>query len=93
MADQPRVDSPTVIRFYGYPKSMELDSPLELDEVALASEPVTLRRIAAFLQHAADLMERHGDSFGHEHYSDFVGQKASELTDVIVTRAASEKTS
>jgi hypothetical protein len=42
-----------------------------LEEVTLACSSATLRRLAEFLVHAADMMDLHGDSFGHEHFEDF----------------------
>jgi hypothetical protein len=59
------------IIFYGYKAGDEGESPLLLEEVTLVANPRTLRAVARFLQHTADLMEEHGDMFGHEHLSDF----------------------
>ena len=56
------------MKFYGYVKDSEAESPQSLGEVTIATNPDTLRRLAAFLLRTADMMERHGSSFGHEHF-------------------------
>ncbi len=56
------------MKFYGYQNDSEAESPDLLKEVTIAANPETLRQIAAFLLHTADLMDRHGDEFGHEHF-------------------------
>lgn len=43
---------------------------IELAEVSLSASPAELRRIAAFLNDAADNMERMGATYDHEHLSD-----------------------
>ncbi|MGH8080182.1 MAG: Imm32 family immunity protein [Lysobacter sp.] len=43
---------------------------VELAEISLSADPTELRRIAAFLNDAADNMERMGDTYDHEHLSD-----------------------
>lgn len=42
--------------------------------------------MAEFFAHAADLVELHGASFGHEHFCDFAGVpgKQQRLADIIV---------
>lgn len=42
----------------------------ELAEVTLVAKPGELRRIAKFLQFAADEMERMGNDYSHLHLSD-----------------------
>jgi hypothetical protein len=43
--------------------------------------------MAAFFLHVADLMEKHGSDFGHEHFGDFAEVTAplQRLADIIVT--------
>lgn len=56
--------------FFGYTNNNHTDTPEQLREVAISAPPATLRHLAAFLIHAADLMEQHGASFGHLHFED-----------------------
>ena len=56
-----------------YGKRAGDEHPSELEEVALAITPETLKSLASFLLWTADRMERFGDEFGHEHFSDFRG--------------------
>lgn len=42
----------------------------ELAEINLFATPAELRRIASFLNKAADTMQRMGANYGHEHLSD-----------------------
>ena len=60
-----------MMRLYGYVADAAADQPSALGEVTLVAQAETLRRVAAFLLHAADEMERHGSLFGHEHLVDF----------------------
>lgn len=59
------------MKMYGYREGEDSEAPALLGEVTLVASPRVLRRIAAFLNHAADLMEKHGAAFGHEHLQDF----------------------
>lgn len=43
---------------------------IELAEIGVSASPAELRRMAAFLNDAADNMERMGDVYDHEHLSD-----------------------
>ena len=45
-------------------------SPRELAEISFVVTPDETRKIAAFLLHAADEMERMGPAYGHLHLSD-----------------------
>lgn len=56
------------MKLYGYLDDRE---PNLLSEVALVSNPATLRKLAEFMLWAAGLMEEHGDAFGHEHFEDY----------------------
>jgi hypothetical protein len=61
------------MKLYGYKfqeppiEDIEID---ELSDVTLAAKPDELRRIARFLEVAADEMERMGKDYSHEHLSD-----------------------
>lgn len=75
------------IKAYGYSQGEEeQESPMFLNEVTFVAEPARLRRLAEFLNHAADLIERHGETFGHEHFADFCGGLSEGSTDVIVSK-------
>lgn len=75
------------LKAYGYPlDNEELDSPLRLNEVTFVADVDSLRKLAAFLDHAADLKEQHGANFGHEHFKDFCRGLPDDATDVIVSK-------
>lgn len=58
------------MNIYGYENE---DSDLiSLDEVSLKVTLEELRGISKFIEHVIVQMEEHGDSFGHEHLSDFL---------------------
>jgi len=44
--------------------------PKQMAEISLVATPAELRRIANFLNKAADTMQRMGANYGHEHLSD-----------------------
>ena len=56
-----------------------------LEEITVQADSARIRSLAAFFSKAADLMDAHGDKFGHEHYRDSVGNPPKD-TDVIVVR-------
>jgi hypothetical protein len=61
------------MRIWGRPQE-ELDDvdvdppPLQLREATLVAPAPVLRELSEFLAHAADLQDRHGEAFGHEHF-------------------------
>jgi hypothetical protein len=55
------------IKLWGYSLSRFQQEPMELAEVTLAATPAQLRKIARFIESAADGLEKHGSNFGHEH--------------------------
>lgn len=61
------------MKFYGY-KDRDLPvediEPDELAEITLVATPDELRKIARFLESAADKMEQRGKGYSHEHLSD-----------------------
>lgn len=65
------------MQIYGYFKASAADEPALLDEVTLVASPSTLRRLAAFLGHVADQMDRHGAAFGHEHFADYAREMST----------------
>jgi len=59
------------MKLYGYQVGSDEERPMQLEEVAVAADAATLRRLSQFLLHVAAQMEAHGDRFGHEHFEDF----------------------
>jgi hypothetical protein len=61
-----------------------------LGEITIVPENVEeLRRIAAFLSETADLLQQHGEAFGHEHFQDWLKRgKAAPVgdCDIVVSR-------
>ena len=61
------------MRIFGYPRDAEDDSELvELEEITVQAEPELLRKVSQFFLETAELVEKHGDSFGHEHLKDSI---------------------
>jgi len=61
------------MRIFGYTQEQrdeEPASPRELAEITFVATPEEARKIAAFLLHAADEMERMGSDYSHIHLSD-----------------------
>ena len=61
------------MRLYGYSKAAVAaaqSEPAEMAEVTLCAGPLALRKIAAFLEEAARLMETMGPAFDHLHLAD-----------------------
>jgi hypothetical protein len=75
---------------YGHRTNSDEAQPMGLDEVTIAAAPATLRRLAVFLNHAADRMGTHGPDYGHEHFQDF-DSMAPETPTFIVSREAVEQ--
>jgi hypothetical protein len=71
------------MKLFGYAVGSEEGSPLALEEVSVVADPATLRRMSEFLLFVADLIEKHGDDFGHEHFEDFVGDRHPECRFVL----------
>ena len=69
----------------GYETSTEAETLLLLREATITPESVEeLRRIAEFLLHVADLIDRHGDGFDHEHWRDWAPEWRPATGDLIV---------
>jgi len=61
------------MRIFGYTEEQrdeEPASPRELAEITFVATPEEARKIAAFLLHAADEMDRMGPHYSHIHLSD-----------------------
>ena len=59
------------MKIYGYSLKSEINNLLEMKEVTFQGESEQIKKIADFLNHVADLIEKHGEDFGHEHIKDF----------------------
>ncbi|MEQ1701891.1 MAG: hypothetical protein ABMA25_17420 [Ilumatobacteraceae bacterium] len=58
-----------------------------LGEITIGVRDVAeLRRIAAFITHAAEQLELHGERFGHEHSRDWYVEWSDGSPDVVVAR-------
>lgn len=62
--------------------------PLQLREASLVAPAPVLRELSEFLAYAADLLDTHGEAFGHEHFRDWRRGKGLPAldADVIVHR-------
>jgi hypothetical protein len=78
---------------YGYPLGdEERETPMRLKEATVLADDVSvLRQLAEFFTYAADQVERHGSSFGHEHFADFVRLPPTQqrTADIIVSQPPS----
>ena len=54
----------------GYSRWGRERKPMELAGVSLAVTPIELRKLAKFIEPAADELEKHGSNRGHEHLAD-----------------------
>ena len=59
------------MKAFGYQKDDEQGQLLSLKEVTLQCSSRDLETIIAFLSHVKDLMDEHGENFGHAHLRDF----------------------
>lgn len=77
------------MRVFGYEKrdsDADTQRPISLCEVTFNCSPDQLRALAKFLFHAADLIETHGQEFGHEHLRDWWTDWQPEFADVVVVK-------
>ena len=72
------------MEIYGYER--EGDELLELEEVSLKISAHELDDLIDFLKLTCELMKKHGDDFGHEHFKDWLLKKQKKIhkTDIIV---------
>lgn len=73
------------MKLFGHQEGTDNNRPIRLKEVAIATDPATLRLLARFLHFVADRMQSEGQAFGHEHFEDF-DPAASAEPSLIVTR-------
>ena len=77
------------MKAYGYERDEKYDRKeelLSLREVGIAGDPSELRALAQFISLAADLMEKHGAEFGHEHLQDNCPNWNPDNTDFVVAK-------
>ena len=75
------------MKIYGYSKDeTSNDSLLELEEITLQTNSDVLRKIADFIYKSADLMDKHGRDFGHEHLRDYLKNDAWNNADIILLK-------
>lgn len=76
------------MRVYGYDLTKKKKATIELSEISLSLSPSELRDLSRFFATTADTMEKWGDKFGHEHFSDFLKSKLQ--PDIIVIGIAAD---
>lgn len=83
------------MKAFGYRKDDEDGPLLHLKEVTLQCAARDLETIIEFLGHVKDLMDKHGEDFGHEHLRDFCKKQNEEWsgTDLIIHGAKVPKSS
>ena len=69
---------------FGYHRRDDGSPDIELREVTFVGTPDEIRRIAHFLEWAADEMARYGEKFGHRHLRDKWRKWNETHVDVIV---------
>ena len=75
------------MKLYGYAANEDLaDKLLELDEITIQAKSEFLRRIADFITKSADLIDKHGANFGHEHLKDFLKDVEWDGPDIIISK-------
>ena len=76
------------MKIYGYSKlKVTADGLIEMREVSIQTGPDNLRRIAQFINQCAELMEKHGEKFGHEHLKDHYVILDDNFPDIIVAKS------
>jgi len=71
-----------IMKIYG---SENEDSELiSLQEISLQVTIDELKELSTFIDNTINMMEKYGDKFGHEHFSDFI--KSKKYPDIIITK-------
>ncbi|MCC8460274.1 hypothetical protein [Photorhabdus aegyptia] len=71
------------MRIYGYESE---DSDLvSLNEITFQASVDELKELVLFINHSISLIELNGNTFDHEHLSDFIKNKENKKPDVIIT--------
>jgi hypothetical protein len=75
------------MKIFGYEKACVCnDKLLELTEITIQADSDKLRRIAQFVLETADILDKHGSKFGHEHLKDFFKGVDLEDPDIIISK-------
>ena len=77
------------MKAYGYERDEQYDRKeqlLSLREVGITGDPSELRALAQFISRSADLIEKHGEDFGHEHLQGNCPHWNADNTDFIVAK-------
>jgi hypothetical protein len=70
-----------IMKIYGYENE---DSDLvSLQEISLKVTIDELKKLSSFIDNTINMMEKYGDEFEHEHFSDFI--KSKKYPDIIIT--------
>ena len=72
------------MKIYGYSK--DSDELQTLTEVILQTSPSNIRQLAKFLLKTADLMDQHGEDFGHQHLQDNIANWPRDNPDIIIMK-------
>ncbi|QEM82663.1 hypothetical protein [Halomonas binhaiensis] len=70
------------MNIYGY--ESEDGDLLKMQEITLQADADELKKLSKFIDNTIKLIEENGDSFGHEHFSDFSGMKDG--PDIIIAK-------
>jgi hypothetical protein len=71
-----------------YTNSFDLKKSTETHEITIVADTNELRRLARFFNLTAELLEKHGKAFGHEHLQDFENKGFDRKPDIIVSRSS-----
>jgi hypothetical protein len=76
------------MKIYGYSSKEKIndDGLLEMKEITIQTKTNYLREVSTFLNQCADSIEKHGDKFGHGHFSDYLSNWDKKLSDIIVVK-------
>ena len=70
---------------YGY--ASDNDDIISLNEITLQASVDELNKLVDFLKNTIDLMEKHKENFGHEHFSDFLKNSSEIDIEIIISNA------
>ncbi|PHP91306.1 hypothetical protein CBF17_023990 [Pantoea agglomerans] len=70
------------MKIYGYEN--EGSELVSLHEMTLQISIEELKELSGFILNTICIMEKYGESFGHEHFSDFLKHRVS--PDIIITK-------
>lgn len=82
------------MKAFAYPAGEKLNEYglVELSELSISADAVTIRAIAKFLNDAADEMDKLGEKYDHVHMQDRSSSWKDSWTDIVVCKVHEEKT-